>query len=52
MRLPVLLLLILVVAVAPDLVVPACQAVLEAAMVVIGELLDGDSAAVVPGVAP
>lgn len=47
MRLPVLLLLILVVAVAPDLVVPACQAALSAAMTVVSELL-ADPAAVTP----
>ena len=43
MRIPVLLVLILVLAVIPDLVVDAAHAVGDAAVGVLGGLLDGDN---------
>lgn len=47
MRIPILLLLVLLIAVAPDAVVSGCQAAVRAAVTVVGELL-ADPAAVTP----
>jgi len=49
MRIPVALLLVAVIALAPMLIVPACQAVLEAVIGAAQSVLDGTTAVAPPG---